>query len=186
MGPHRGWSLGLMPRTETPPPISEGRTWKASRWEHLSRSQQSRGQSLASRACALARAWERKSVLAIKLGAKAGCSLEALNFRMPSRVFLYRGGEFPGPHLATVNRVPWPAISVTAAETRPFRHRKPPIPLKTIGSKKPKLLRFMEGNCQRRLLAGSSELSNPPPKFALCPVFPARCRSLGVCGRRLS
>ena len=67
-----------------------------------------------------------------------------------------------------MNRVPWPAISVTAAETRPFRHRKSPIPLKTIGSKKPKLLRFMEGNRQSRLLAGSPELSNPPPGSPRC------------------
>src|SRR3954452_13357715 len=81
--PHRGWSLGLMPRTETPPPISDGRTWEASRWEHLSPSQQSRGQSLASRARALARAREQKSILAIKLGAKAGCRLKAPDFSSP-------------------------------------------------------------------------------------------------------
>ena len=85
-----------MPRTETPPPISDGRTWKASRWEHLSRSQQSRGQSLASRACALRARENEKSVLAIKLGPKAGCWLEALDFPNPLPVFLYRGREFPG------------------------------------------------------------------------------------------
>jgi hypothetical protein len=56
MRPNRGWSPGLMPHTETPPPVSEGRTWKASRGAHLSHSQQSRGQSLPSRACTLARA----------------------------------------------------------------------------------------------------------------------------------
>src|SRR3954452_21252379 len=80
MRPHRGGSPGLMPRTEAPPPISEGRTWKASRWEHLSRRQQSRGQSLALRACE-----NEKSVLAIKLGAKAGCWLKAPDFASPSR-----------------------------------------------------------------------------------------------------
>src|SRR3954447_16035594 len=48
------------------------------------------------RACARV---NEKSVLAIKLGPKAGCSLEALNFHIPSRVFLYRGREFPGLQL---------------------------------------------------------------------------------------
>src|SRR4051794_18144487 len=40
--------------------------------------------------------------------------------------------------------------------------------LKTRNSKKQKLLRFMEGSGQRRLLAEGPELSNPPPGFTRC------------------
>jgi hypothetical protein len=167
MRPNHGWSLGLMPRTETPPPISDGRTWKALRGEHFSRSQQSRGQSLASRARLRARENE-KSVLAIKLGAKAGCSLEALNFRIPSRVFLHWGCEFPGLQLSHNEPGSMASYQRYSRGNAPFSPSRITYPIETIGSEKPKLLRFMEGNRQSRLLAGSPELSNPPPGSARC------------------
>src|SRR3954447_21041463 len=83
MRPHRGWSLGFMLRTETPPPISEGRTWKASRGEHLSHSQQSRGQRWPHARARLRARENGKFVLAIKLEPKAGCRLKAPDFSSP-------------------------------------------------------------------------------------------------------
>src|SRR4051794_26054303 len=87
------WSMS---RTETPPLFRRVDSGKR-RAGSISRV----ASSLAANRWPLARARLRtreneKSVLAIKLGPKAGCSLEALNFRIPSRVFLYRGHEFPG------------------------------------------------------------------------------------------
>jgi len=144
MRPHRGWSLGLMPRTETPPPISEGRTWKASRWEHLSRSQQSRGQS---RARLRARENE-KSVLAIKLGPKAGCWRKAPDFLSPLPVFARCRGSF---------------LADWILENVPFCPQKSPMALKTKDSKKRKFLRFMKGTSQRRLTVDRPELLTPLP-----------------------
>src|SRR4051794_2751546 len=67
----------------------------------------------------------------------------------------------------------------------PFLPSNITIPLKTIGSKKPKLLRFMEGNHQRRLLAGSPELSDPlPPRYFL--QTPGSFRRLGATVNRSS
>jgi hypothetical protein len=158
MRPNRGWSLGLMPRTETPPPISDGRTWKASRWEHLSRSQQSRGQPMASRACALARARERKICISDKAGAQSRLLAEGSRLFIPPPVFARCRGSF---------------LADWSLENAPFYPQKSPMSLKTKDSKKRKFLRFMEGNRQRRLLAGSSELSIPLPAFPLPGVFHA-------------
>src|SRR3954449_12820441 len=72
-----------MPRTETPPPISEGRTWKASRGEHLSHSKQSRGQRWPHARARLRARENGKFVLAIKLEPKAGCRLKAPDFSSP-------------------------------------------------------------------------------------------------------
>ena len=94
MRPNHGWSLGLMPRTETPPPISEGGTWEASRGEHLSHSQQSRGQSLPHARARLCARENGKSVLAIKLGPKAGCWVKAPELLIPPPVFARCRGSF--------------------------------------------------------------------------------------------
>ena len=53
-------------------------------------------------------------------------------------------------------------------ENAPFYPQKSPMSLKTKDSKKRKFLRFMKGTSQRRLPAGSPELSNPPPGSARC------------------
>ena len=60
--------------------------------------------------------------------------------------------------------------AISLAETRPVR-------------KKPKLLRFMEGNCQRRLLGKGSELWNPLPVFCLARYFPRAVGASACCDR---
>ena len=168
MRPHRGWSLSLMRRTETPLPISEGRTCKASRWEHLCAAS-----SLAANRWPHARARLRarenkKSVLAIKLEPKAGCRLKAPDFRPPSRHFSTGAGSSLAPIGATVNRSLMASYQRYSRGNAPFSPSKITYPIETIGSKKPKLLRFMEGNLQRRLLAKGPRLSDPPPDFTRC------------------
>src|SRR3954452_4093405 len=141
MRPYRGWSLGLMPRTETPPPISEGRAWKASRGEHLSRSQQSRGQSLASRACALARALERKICISDKAGAQSRLLAGGSELSNPLPGISFLGREFPGLQLSHGEPGSMASYQRYSRGNAPFSPLKITYPIETHRVKKPKLLR---------------------------------------------
>src|SRR6185295_5148017 len=82
MRPHRGWSLGLMPRTETPPLFRRAEPGKL-RAGSISRAASNLAANAGPtrvRACARENG---KSVLAIKLGPKAGCWLKAPDFSSP-------------------------------------------------------------------------------------------------------
>src|SRR3954447_24386221 len=84
--------------------------------------------------------------------------------------------RFPDPG------VPWPPVEPrwpgpTASHRRHsrenalFHDQKTAISLKSLDCAERKFLRFMTGNGQSRLLAGSPELLNPPPGIDLAPGF---------------
>src|SRR3954452_7558695 len=99
--------------------------------------------------------------------------------------------------------VPWPPVEPrwpgpTASHRRHsrenalFHGQKTAISLKSLDCAERKFLRFMEGNGQSRLLAGSPELLNPSPGIDPAPGFffaewgpgepgaPPPARSLGI------
>src|SRR5690348_403458 len=97
MGPNDGCRMGLDPSTETPPLFfARG---AATNFHRLAASfgrcrarasPESKDYPSCARVCARER---QKTVFALKVASKAGCSLEALNFRIPSGAFLYWAGS---------------------------------------------------------------------------------------------
>jgi hypothetical protein len=86
-----------------------------------------------------------KSVLAIKLEPKAGCSLEALNFRIPSRVFLYRGREFPGLQLSHGEPGPIASYQRYSRGNAPFSPSKITYPIENHWVKKTEIVTLYGG-----------------------------------------
>src|SRR3954467_2274143 len=147
MRPNRGWSLGLMPHTETPPPISEGRTSKASRGS-ISRAASSLAADRWPHARARLRARERKICISDKAGAQSRLLAEGSRLFIPPPVFARCRGSF---------------LADWSLENAPFCPQKSPMSLKTKDSKKRKFLRFLKGTSQRRLTVERPELFDPLP-----------------------
>src|SRR4051794_11373776 len=127
-----------------------------------------------------------ETALAIKLGPKAGCSLEALNFRIPSRVFLYWGREFPGLQLSHGEPGPIASYQRYSRGNAPFSPSKITYLIENHRVKKTEIVTLYGGKPPKPVAGQRLRTLEPPPGFLPHPVFPARCRSLGVCSRRLS